>query len=385
LRECPKDWAMPAPAPVSRRLLQVLTPSSAVSSHKAPSQISQQPEALLDRVAQRLEAQVTKMIAESVGPLQAEVKALKEKLARREVNPSRFEVSLSSIPPELEQQLELRLRNDLGPRMFDEGRQQCAQLLAEARTKIDQRISQGYEGFLRRVSEELQVVEQRAQDISAHISQNAREYLGHGLEDFHQRLVEGGNSLKRLSEELVAFLQQNLNDEYNARRDDLEQLRTIVASESSRLNEHIEYLDVRIRKLDETARSLESGLDQRLGQMSSNTVRETRSHLDGVANEILQELSARGVKTLGDQMDETSANMKIVQKGVIASASESLKIEAANALQAFEHSMEELAKVSVERLRLKLAGGLNALVKNLGEQFQLQAESAEGSKQSTRS
>ena len=65
----------------------------------------------------RSEAQVTKMIAESVAPLQFEVSALKEKLARKDANPSRFEVSLSSIPPELEQQLELALRNDFGPKV----------------------------------------------------------------------------------------------------------------------------------------------------------------------------------------------------------------------------------------------------------------------------
>jgi len=37
--------------------------------------------------------------------------------------------------------------------------------------------------------------------------------------------------------------------------------------------------------------------------------------------------------------------------------------------QAFEHCMEEAAKQSVERWRLKLVGNLNALVKNLGEPF----------------
>jgi hypothetical protein len=37
--------------------------------------------------------------------------------------------------------------------------------------------------------------------------------------------------------------------------------------------------------------------------------------------------------------------------------------------------MQELAKLSVERWRLTLAGGLNALVKNLGEQFRFETES----------
>jgi hypothetical protein len=39
--------------------------------------------------------------------------------------------------------------------------------------------------------------------------------------------------------------------------------------------------------------------------------------------------------------------------------------------------MEELAELSVDRWRLKLAGGLNALVKSLGAQFQLGSESSD--------
>jgi hypothetical protein len=37
--------------------------------------------------------------------------------------------------------------------------------------------------------------------------------------------------------------------------------------------------------------------------------------------------------------------------------------------------MEEQAKRSVERWRLTLAGGLNGLIKSIGEQFRLDAES----------
>jgi len=40
-----------------------------------------------------------------------------------------------------------------------------------------------------------------------------------------------------------------------------------------------------------------------------------------------------------------------------------------NSLRAFEHSMDESAKQAIERWRLKLAGNLDALAKNLGEPF----------------
>jgi hypothetical protein len=328
---------------------------------------NQPSEAVRDRFARQLEEQVRRMIAESVRPLQAEVVALRERVAQREANPSRFEVSLSSIPPELEQQIESRLRKDLGPKVLDEARQQSVHLLESAKATIDQRVTESHDNFLRRVGEELGVVEKRAYDISAHISEKTQEHLRRGLEDFHQKLLEGGNSLKGLSEELLEFLQHNLNAEHEARRGALEQLRSAVASESSRLQEQVEYLDARIAKLDESTRCLESGLDHRLSRISSETVKETRSQFENLANEILEELTARSIKALSDQLDEATENMKVVQNGIVASASESLKGHAANALQAFENSMEHLARLSIERWRLKMEVGLNALAKSLNE------------------
>ena len=293
--------------------------------------------------------------------------ALRERVAQREANRSRFEVSLSQIPPELEQQIESRLRKDLGPRVLDEARQQSVHLLESAKATIGRQITEGHDNFLRRVGEELGVVEKRAEDISAHISENTREHLRRGLEDFQQRLLDGGNSLKHLSQELLEFLQHNLNAEHDARRGDLEQLRSAVASESSRLQEQVDYLDARIAKLDESTRCLESGLDHRLSRMSSEVVKDTRSQFENLAKEILEELTARSIKALSDQLDETTEKMKIVQNGIVSSASESLKCQAANASQAFEHSMEQLARLSIERWRLKMEVGLNALAKSLNE------------------
>jgi len=317
------------------------------------------------------------MIAESIGPLQAQVTAVKDTLARREANPSRFEVSLSQIPPELEEQMEMRLRKDLGPKVIEESRQHYAQLLEAAKSTIDQRTNEGYEDFRRRTTDELKIVEQRAQEISTRMSANAQEQLRRGLEDFDQKLLDGGNSLKRLSEELLEFLQQDLNEKHNARRQDLEQVRASVAADSSRLREEIELLEGRIAKLDESARSLESGLDKRLGEMAGNTVRDTRSQLEAMANEALLQLTAHSAKTLSDQLDDASVNMATAQKNMLASASESLNAQVTHASQAFEHSMQEMARLSVERWRLKLAANLNALAKNLGDQFQLEAESGD--------
>ena len=68
--------------------------------------------------------------------------------------------------------------------------------------------------------------------------------------------------------------------------------------------------------------------------------------------------------------------MKIVQTGIVASASDSLKGQAANASQAFEHSMEHLARLSIERWRLKMEVGLNARQRALTSNFGWKQERA---------
>jgi hypothetical protein len=374
LKDCPQDWALPTRFVTLRQPQAAPVVPSPVAS---PGEVVRTSDQVSDQLARQIQLQVQRMIVESQSPLQAEITTLKQKLDRREANPSRFEVSLSSIPPELEQQMELRLRKVLGPRILDETHQQSAQILAGAKASIEKQTTDSYRDFVYRVKEELSSVEKRAKDISAHISAHAQENFRRGSEDFQQKLLDGGNSLKRLTDELLEYLQQNLNDEHNARRADLEELRASISNESSRLHQRVEHLDQHIARLDESARTLESGLTQRLSQMASNTIKDTRNQLEGVMNEILEELTTRAVTSLGNQLEEATANMKIVQKGILASVSESMKAQAASSLQAFGQSTEELANDSVERLRVRLKTGLEALTKNVGEQFQSERESAD--------
>jgi len=121
--------------------------------------------------------------------------------------------------------------------------------------------------------------------------------------------------------------------------------------------------------LNESARSLESGLDKRLGQMSSNVLKDARDHLESTVVQVLEQLTANCAKTSENQVAEASKNMGTTRNDMLVSFSGSLSTESGKSLQAFEHCMEEAAKQSVERWRLKLVGNLNALVKNLGEPF----------------
>jgi uncharacterized protein YicC (UPF0701 family) len=190
------------------------------------------------------------------------------------------------------------------------------------------------------------------------------------VSEFQSKLVDGGNQLKQLSQELLEFLQSSLNDEHNSRRGELEELQAMLTTESSRLHELTEHLDSRIAKLSDSVRSLEAGLDQRLNQMCGRAVSDTRSQLEIVAGTVLTQLTTRSTQTLANQLDETGANMRSIQKGIVASVSESLDSQARNALQEYEQSMEKLAEASVERWRQKLAGGLSALAKSLEEKLQ---------------
>ena len=365
LTNCPGDWSL-ITTPISIGQVRIVPRATA---QKASSLTDLNLESKLDLVAQRLEAPLKKLVAESLEPLEAQLTILKEIVARREANPSRFDVSLSSIPPQLEHQLEERLRKDLEPRVLNDSRQQYANLLESAKSSIDKRTTEGYESFLRRVEDEVKVVEKRAQQVSGEISAKAEQQLMQGVTDFQQNLLEGGNALKRLSQELLEFLQDNLNAEYTARREDLEKLRASVAVESSRLHRSIEDLESRIAKLNESARSLESGLDKRLGQMSSNVIRDTRSQVESIVIELLEQLTAKSAQTMENQISDASRNMGDTRDHMLVSFLDSLSTEAANALQAFEHSMDESAKQSVDRWRLNLAENLSALAKTLSQPF----------------
>jgi uncharacterized phage infection (PIP) family protein YhgE len=370
LRNCPKDWAVAAGIPVLTARPQNPTATNSPAAPQAAKPVSQPSEVAHNQAArQTSEEQVKHVITESMRSIQAEVAALREKLLHKEANPSRFEVSLSSIPPELEQQIELRLRKGLEPKVLDEARQQSAQLLVQAQAAIDRKTTEAHERFSGRLAEERRAFEQRAQEISKHISETVRDRVGVGVNEFQQKLVEGGNQLKRLSEELLEFLQSSVNDEHNARRGELEELRAAVKAESARLHELTERLDSRIAKLSDSVRSLESGLDQRLNQMCGRAVSDTRSQLESMAGAILTELTTRSAEALGKQLDETGTKMRDIQKGTVAAVSESLDVQTRNTLQGFERSAEDMARASVERWRQKLASGLSALAKSLDEQL----------------
>jgi hypothetical protein len=188
-------------------------------------------------------------------------------------------------------------------------------------------------------------------------------------------VVDAGHRLKRLNEELLELQQHTLGIEHNERRSELEHLQAAVASESSRVQAEVADLDGRIATLDELVRGLESGLDIRLSKMASNTVTGARTQLESTVDVILEELETRGTQKLENQVEQGGARLGIIQKEIEKAVSESMRVQAAGTLEAFEQSLDELARRSVERCRDALASGLNSLARNLGDQFRLEPTS----------
>ncbi|HYL13306.1 MAG TPA: PilZ domain-containing protein [Terriglobales bacterium] len=362
LKSCPEDWRrvpqLPAPAAPKAKFLAVSPPSD----------------------------QLRTMIAELVQPLHDQITELQQKLAQKESKRSSFEVSLSQIPPELEEQLWKRLRQDLGTRALEQTRQQSEQVLGAAKATIDQKINASQGEYRQWVAHELQGVVQRAQGISAEIADRVRQHIRAGVGEFQQQTTEAGKQfqqqtseagkrLEQRSEELLRSLQQRLNEEHDAHRWEMQQVQAAVASESARVEKQVADLSGRIAKLDEAAQRLESGLDKRLGQMASDIVSNARKELESAVGAGLKEMETQSAKELGKQVEEACAHLKMIQKGIEASVSESLQTQVAETLRSFERTIEEFAEKSVDQLRKKLAGGFHSLVKILGEQFQADTES----------
>jgi hypothetical protein len=383
LKTFPQDWAkLPAlaaptgdmpPAKVTAKNVQAINPPA----EKIPASLK----TMLDNLQKQVsDESLRALVADAVKPLLTEVAELREKLARAEQprERSKFEVSLSHIPPEVQSQVELRLRKELGPRILDEARSQSAQVLQEAKSAIKQTTSESHAEFREKVSEDLRSVEQRVRGVSDDVVEHLRDQTRRQMGEFHQHVVDAGNRLKRISEELLEVQQRTLGDEHDARRSELEQLQAAVTSESSRLQAEIADLDGRIAKLDESVRGLESGLDIRLSKMASNTVSGARTQLESTVDVILDELGSRSTQKLENQVAQAGAKLGIIQKEIENAVSESMRVQAAGMLEAFEQSMDELARRSVERCRAALAGGLNSLVRSLGDQFQLEPTSNHG-------
>jgi hypothetical protein len=375
LEACPEDWG---------RLMEIHSDDSQ-PPRKMPARSDKgQPGAPgLKIVSEKSQPQLTErdlraIVAEFVQPLHAEVIALREKAAQGDLKRSRFDISLSHIPPEVEEKLWVRLREDLGTQVLKQTQEQSAQVLGSARTLIEQKISQALDGFRQQVTQQLQTVEQNAQGLSEEIAETVGQHFNAGAEKFQQQVADAGTRAERQSEEHFLALQQRLGQEHDGYRREMQKLQTTVAAEVSRLQAQAASLGGRIAQLDDTASRLESGMDSRLSQMASDQISAARVQLESAVDVVLKELGTRNAKELDHQLDDARGKLKIVQKGIETSVTDLVKTEVAASLLSFGQTMEELAQDSVGRWRSALSRDLSSVAKILGGGFRLEAASDRG-------
>ena len=366
LEACPEDWARlielhsDDPLPARKTLKgQAGTPGLKIVSEKGQVQLT--------------EYDLRAIVAEFVQPVHAEVVALKEKVGQGDAKRSKFDISLSHIPPEVEEKLWVRLREDLGTQVLKQTHEQSAQVLGSAKTMIEQKISQALDGFRQQVTQQLQAVQQNAHTLSEEIAEAVGQHFNAGAEKFQRQVAEAGTRAERQNEEHFRALQQRLGEEHEVYRQAVQKTQAAVAGEVSRLQAQATSLGGRMAQLDDTACRLESGMETRLSQMASDQISAARVQLESAVDVVLKELGTRNAKELDRQLDDARGKLKVVQKGIETSVSDLVKTEVAASLLSFGQTMEELAQDSVGRWRSALSKDLTSVAKILGSGFQMGA------------
>ncbi|HVO60596.1 MAG TPA: PilZ domain-containing protein [Terriglobales bacterium] len=369
LKSTPKDWVLQLPAVPSPS-----TPKLAAKTDTVADALTQEVISLKQQL-QGLQKQLSngnwrQEIAASINPLHAQIAELKNKLS--DGKRSRFEVSLSKIPPELEEQLWLRLRKELGAQILRQTLEQSEQVLGAAREAIDNKITEAQQTFQQRLQQELHAVEERMRGVLTDSAARVRQHIALGLEQFEQRGVAAGNAIEQRGEELLQTLSQRLSEEHEAHRWQTQQLQKAVAEESSRLQAQISDLRDRVSLLDEAARRLEADFERRLTQKATEIASGAHAQLESAVQALLTEAETRNAKELSDQLDQACDHLKIIQKGVETSVAETLRSRTAEQLDRFQRTTEDLVQESGKQWRQRLAAGLNSVVNILGEQFREQ-------------
>lgn len=364
LNPCPEDWVHPHEQTLA--LKPQLTPDNKLHSPSAPLRPA------ADAPEQQIPAdRLQKMMAPLLHPLQAELATLREKVTQRETNRSRFEVSLSHIPPELEQELWARLRQDIGQRALQMAREESDRVLGTAHATIERKISQSQSELQQHASDELKQVQQRAQALADGVAENLQHQFRSAVEQFQMSVTAAETRLSRQSEELMGSLHQQLESEHQKQQQEIQRLQGTVAEDWSRVRTQIAGVENRLAKLDESARRLESDFEARLAAMASEVASLTRAELEGAADVLLEQLTTRNAQTLANQLDDACARLKHMQREIETSISEVLQDRIAQTVQSFERKMHESAQHCVERWSRALASQLNSVVSALGQPLRI--------------
>lgn len=376
LHTFPHDWPRLAAAngsPAETALVKA-PPKNFRPIRPSPEKIPASLKSMLDHLQRQVsDERLQSIVAEAIQPVIAELLEVRERLASAQRKErSKFEVSLSHIPPELQVQIGDRLKKELQPLVMDEARSQSSELLAAAKSTFERKTQESHIEFRQRISDDLRTVEKRVQAISNETVETLQSHLRREMGEFHEHVTDSGNRLQKLNEGLLEMQRQRIAEAGDAHRRDLEQLQVAMASDSAKLQAQLADLDLRLSRLNESAHALESGLDARLSKLATNVVTGTRQHLESAADSMLDALKRHSAQQLEAQLDEARLRMDKIREGVENAISESMWLHEAGMLKAFEANVEEVARKSAEQYRNILASGFHSLMQNLGDHFQLQ-------------
>ncbi len=373
LESYPDDWrVLEMSAPGAQRPPQKQAAKSDSNSQsivvrpQPPSPASRE---ILDTIEDHLsEDRLRGILAPLVRPLQAEVTELREKLAAS-AKRNRFEVSLGYIPPELEEKLWERLRQDLGARVLQQTQEQSAAILASAKMAIEQKTSAGLTEFRNRLSGELHAVEQRAQVLSKELTASTQQHLLVGLGELRRQSLEAGSQLDAQGERLLASLQGQLVGSHVAHRREIEQIHANAAVKAVQLQSEVNDLGRSMAALNGSVRRLESDLDAHLEKVAGELVSKARTQLENVSALVLKDLQTRGANEVESALNEICGHLRTIQNRIENSCSGSLKAQGEAALQSIAQQFEELALQATEKWRLALARDLASVASTLGQQL----------------
>jgi hypothetical protein len=365
LESCPEDWrVVQMPPPSAHEPPQKLSARLAVHQPATPSRVSRD---LLDKLEEQLsEDRLRGILAKLVRPLQAEVTELREKLAVN-ARRNRFEVSLRYIPPEVEEKLWERLRQDLGTRVLEQAREQSAEMLGATQTAIEQKISGTLTEFRHRLAGELHAVEQRAQAMSMELTSTAQEQVRTGIEKLQRQALETGAHLDTRGKKLLISLQGQLTDSHAVHRREIEQIQADAAAKAAQLQSEVSDLGGRMAALNESVRRLESDLDAHLERVAAEIVSRSEAQIGSAVAQALKNLEARGSNEVESRLNEMCGHLRTIQNRIENSFSASVTVQGEGAVQSIVQQFEELAQQSRERWRLALANDLNTVANTLGQ------------------
>ena len=370
LNPCPEDWVHPHEQTLAMK--PQLTPDNKLHS---PSAGLRHPS---DAPDQQIPAdRLQKIVAPLLQPLQAELATLREKLIHRETNRSRFEVSLSHIPPELEQELWGRLRQDIGQRALQMAREESDRVLGTAHAAIERKFSETQEQLRQHASEDLKQAQQRAQALADGIADDLQQQFRSAVEQFQMSVAAAETRLSQQGEELVGSLHQQLESEHQQQQQEIHRLQGVVSEDWSRVRIQISAVENRLSKLDESVRRMESDFEARLAAMASEVASMTRAELEGAADVLLEQLTTRNAQTLSTQLEDACTRLEHTKREIETSISEALQNRIAQTMQSFEQQMHESAQYCVERWSQALASQLKSVASGLGQPLRLEVPSSQ--------